>query len=237
MIAIPAIDLRDGACVQLVGGSYARERVRIEDPVAVGVEFVRCGFGRLHVVDLDAATARGSNRAIIQDLLFERTADLQVGGGLRELDAVRDILTAGARYAMVGTRAVEDLDWLAEVAAQCPGEVILCADVHGGRVTSHGWSRTLGAHVVDVLEETSSLLLAGILITSVEREGRLEGPDLALVEDAVEATTIPILAAGGIATIADLRRLEERGANGAVIGMAFYTGALDPRFVAGEFPT
>ena len=235
MIAIPAIDLRGGACVQLVGGSYAHERVRHDDPLAVAREFVRCGFTRLHVVDLDAAMSRGSNRGVVENLLLERTAELQIGGGLRDTDAVRDALVAGARYAMVGTRALEDLDWLSEIAQQWPGEVILCADVRGRRVTVRGWSRTLGVHLADVLEETSTLPLAGILVTAVELEGRLEGPDLALVEDAVEATPVPIIAAGGIASLAHLRHLEDRGASGAVIGMALYTGALNPWFVAGEF--
>jgi phosphoribosylformimino-5-aminoimidazole carboxamide ribotide isomerase len=235
MIAIPAIDLRGGACVQLVGGSYAHERVRYDDPLAVAREFVRYGFTRLHVVDLDAATSRGSNRGIVENLLAERTAELQIGGGLRDTDAVRDALAAGARYAMVGTRALEDLDWLSEIAHQWPGEVILSADVRGRRVTVQGWSRTLGVHLADVLEETSALPLAGILVTAVELEGRLEGPDLVLVEDAVEATPVPIIAAGGIATLAHLRHLEDRGASGAVIGMALYTGALNPWLVAGEF--
>lgn len=237
MIAIPAIDLREGACVQLVGGSYARERVRLDEPLAVAREFVRCGFARLHVVDLDAATARGSNRPVIEDLLLERSAELQVGGGLRDAYAVRDVLAAGARYAMVGTRALEDLDWLEEIAHQWPGEVILCADVRGRRVAVRGWSRTLGVQLSDVLEETAALPLAGILVTAVDLEGRLEGPDLSLVEDAVEATAVPILAAGGIASLADLRHLEDRGAAGAVIGMALYTGALNPWLVAGEFTT
>lgn len=235
MIAIPALDLRGGACVQLVGGSYAAERVRHDDPLAVAREFVRSGFTRLHVVDLDAATSRGSNRAVVEDLLLERTADLQVGGGLRDSDAVRDVLAAGARYAMVGTRALEDPDWLNEIAHQWPGEIILCLDVRSRRVTVRGWSRSLGLQLTDVLEDTAALPLAGILVTAVDLEGRLEGPDLALVEDAVEATPVPILAAGGIASLADLRHLEDRGASAAVIGMALYTGALNPWLVAGEF--
>lgn len=236
MMAIPALDLRGGACVQLVGGSYASERVRLEDPLAVAREFTRCGFSRLHVVDLDAATERGSNRPVLRDLLFERSADLQIGGGLRDSDAVAEMLAAGSRYVMVGTRAVMDPDWLAELTALHPGEIILCVDVRGPRVTTHGWRRTLRTHLTDVLEETAALDLAGVLITSIEREGRLEGPDLTIVEAAVETTRLPILAAGGIATLADLRRLEERGASAAVVGMALYTGALNPWLVAGEFP-
>lgn len=236
MMAIPAIDLREGACVQLVGGSYANERIRLEDPLAVCREFERCGFARLHVVDLDAATTRGSNRAIVHDLLLKASGDLQVGGGLRDTDAVHEILDAGARYAMVGTRAIEDLEWLAEVSAQYPGQVIFCLDARGPWVTTHGWRRLLRVRLVDLLAESASLALGGILVTSVEREGRLEGPDLATIEEAVEATPVPILAAGGIGTLADLRRVEERGAAAAVIGMALYTGALNPWLVAGEFP-
>ena len=110
MIAIPAVDLREGACVQLVGGEYAQERVRLADPAAVAREWVRLGFARLHVVDLDAALGKGNNLAIVREILREGGADVQVGGGLRTTDAVDDILNEGARYAIVGTRALEDLD-------------------------------------------------------------------------------------------------------------------------------
>lgn len=110
MIAIPALDLREGACVQLVGGEYAQERVRLDDPIGVAREWARLGFARLHVVDLDAALEKGSNLSLVRDLLREQVADVQVGGGLRTTESVTDILDDGARYAIVGTRALEDLD-------------------------------------------------------------------------------------------------------------------------------
>ncbi|MCC6770897.1 MAG: 1-(5-phosphoribosyl)-5-((5-phosphoribosylamino)methylideneamino)imidazole-4-carboxamide isomerase, partial [Gemmatimonadaceae bacterium] len=109
MIAIPAVDLREGACVQLVGGEYADERIRLEDPVGVAREWARLGFRRLHVIDLDAALSKGSNGEVIRDLLREQLAEVQVGGGLRSTGAVRDVLDDGARFAIVGTRALEDL--------------------------------------------------------------------------------------------------------------------------------
>lgn len=235
MIAIPAVDLREGACVQLVGGEFANERVRLEDPIAVAREWARVGFARLHVVDLDAALAKGNNRALVRELLREQLADVQVGGGLRTSDAVHDILDDGARYAIVGTRALEDLDWLAELAQDNPGEIILAADVRERRITTQGWQRTLPRDVLDLVEEINALPLAALLVTAVHREGQLQGTDLPLMEDVVEAAAFPVHAAGGVGSVADLHALEDRGVAGAVIGMALYTGAIDPRVLVDEF--
>ena len=140
MIAIPAVDLRDGACVQLVGGDYAREQVRLEDPPSVAREWARYGFARLHVVDLDAAMGKGSNAGVVEDILREGSAAVQVGGGLRSTDRVTDVLDAGARFAIVGTRALEDMDWLAEVAEANPG-VIIFSPARRGRnnTTKHSF--------------------------------------------------------------------------------------------------
>lgn len=235
MIAIPAIDLRAGACVQLVGGSYAMERVRLPHPLAVAQAFVRDGFRRLHVVDLDAALGRGSNREHIEAILFDGSAEVQVGGGVRDADRVGDMLDAGASRVIVGTRAVYDPDWLAEVAQQYPDEVIFAADVRHRRISTHGWTRTLPRDPFDLLEEIADLPLAGVLVTAIDREGRLEGPDLPLMEDLVEQGPFPILAAGGVATLSDLRALEDRGVAAAILGMSLYTGMLQPRVVAAEF--
>ncbi|MCC6318193.1 MAG: 1-(5-phosphoribosyl)-5-[(5-phosphoribosylamino)methylideneamino] imidazole-4-carboxamide isomerase [Gemmatimonadaceae bacterium] len=235
MIAIPAIDLRGGACVQLVGGSYAAERIRLDDPRAVAREWQHAGFTRLHVIDLDAATGRGSNARVVRAVLDERTADVQVGGGLRATGQVDDVLSEGASRAIVGTRALEDLDWLAELADDHPGEIILAADVRERRLVTQGWQRTLPRTILDVTEEVASLPLAGLLVTAVHKEGQMLGVDLPLMEDVVEAAAFPVLAAGGVGAMADLYALQDRGIAGAVLGMALYTGALDPRRVAEEF--
>lgn len=235
MIAIPAIDLREGACVQLVGGAYTNERVRWEDPVAAARHWAQQGFARLHVVDLDAATGKGNNAALVRALLDEHTAEVQVGGGLRRTDQVTDVLDAGARYAIVGTRALEDLDWLGELADGHPGEIILAADVRERMITTQGWQRTLTRTILDVVEEINALPLAALLVTAVHKEGQMLGVDLPLMEDVVEAADFPVFAAGGVGTMNDLWALEDRGVAGAVIGMALYTGAVDPRAVAGEF--
>ena len=235
MIAIPAVDLREGACVQLVGGDYADERVRLTDPVSVAREWTRYGFRRLHVVDLDAATGRGSNRDVVTELLRETPADLQVGGGVRSTSDVDELIVHGARAVVVGTRAFEDSDWLARVTSAYPNEILVAADVRDRRIVTHGWTRTLPREIIDVTEELSTLPLAGLLVTAVHREGRMQGADLFLMEDVVEAASFPVYASGGVRSVADLRALDERGVAAAIIGMALYTGAIDPRQAAEEF--
>lgn len=235
MIAIPAVDLRDRACVQLVGGVYEAERVRLDDPPAVARGWERYGFKALHVVDLDAATGRGSNADVVKDILNDTEMRVQVGGGIRDLEMVDRILADGATSIVVGTRALEDPDWLAELVDHCPGEIVVAADVRDRRVVTRGWTRTLPRLIVDVIEELNGLPLAAVLVTAVHKEGRMEGADLFLMEDVADASEHPIIASGGIATLNDLRSLEERGIAAAVIGMALYTGALDPWQVAEEF--
>jgi phosphoribosylformimino-5-aminoimidazole carboxamide ribotide isomerase len=235
MLAIPAIDIRQGAVVQLVGGDYAKEALRIEDPRDVLRTWTSAGFLRLHVVDLDAATARGSNLAIVRDLLDESLLPVQAGGGVRTTDQVNDLLSAGAGWVVVGTRAIEEPSWLEEIAGANPGAIIVAADVRDRRLVTHGWARAFPRDVLDFVGELSGVPLGGLLVTAVHREGQMQGTDLPLMEDVAEACVWPVLASGGIATMGDLRALEERGLAGAVIGMALYTGALDSRVVAEEF--
>jgi phosphoribosylformimino-5-aminoimidazole carboxamide ribotide isomerase len=235
VIAIPAVDLRDGACVQLVGGSFAHEKVRLENPIDVARSWEHYGFRRLHVVDLDGATGRGSNLPVIRSLLFDSGIPIQVGGGIRSDDLVEELLDAGASRVIVGTRAIEEPEWIAELAARHPGEIIVACDVRERRVTTRGWEHTLPLDILDVLEELNPLPLGGLLVTAVHREGQMQGTDLPLMEDVAEASHFPVFASGGITTMQDLRALEHRGMAGVVIGMALYTGALDPVVVAGEF--
>lgn len=235
MIAIPAIDLREGACVQLVGGSYDAEQVRLEDPPAVAHQWEYAGFSRLHVVDLDAATGRGSNDAVIRDILRATALETQVGGGIRDMDRVEALLEAGAMRVVLGTRAVENPDWLAEVADKFPGTVIVAADVIDRYVVTHGWGQLTRRHIGDLVRELNEISLAGIMVTAVHREGRMEGTDLPLMEDVAEESEHPVCASGGIGTIGDLRALADTGVASVVIGMALYTGALNASAVAEEF--
>jgi phosphoribosylformimino-5-aminoimidazole carboxamide ribotide isomerase len=235
VIAIPAVDLRDGACVQLVGGSFSQEKVRLENPMEVARSWEHYGFQRLHVVDLDAATGHGTNLPIVNMLISDSNVPIQVGGGVRTSEFVEELLEAGATNVIVGTRALEDAEWIADLAARHPGEIIVACDVRERRVTTRGWTHTLPLDILDVVQDLNQLPLAGLLVTAVHREGQLKGTDLPLMEDVAESSNFPVYASGGITTMQDLRALEHRGLAGVVIGMALYTGALDPVVVAGEF--
>jgi phosphoribosylformimino-5-aminoimidazole carboxamide ribotide isomerase len=235
VIALPAVDLRGGACVQLVGGSYEREVIRLPDPVSVARTWLDAGFRSLHLIDLDAATGRGSNLRLVRDVLGATDAEVQVGGGVRDSDRIEELLGDGASRVIVGTRALEDGDWLAEMAGRFPNALIVAADVRDRRIVTRGWGRSLPLDVLDAVEELNAFPLAGVLVTAVHREGQLQGTDLPLMEDVVETASFPVYAAGGIATLDDLRALAHRGIAAAVIGMALYTGAIDPRAAAGEF--
>ena len=235
MIAIPAIDLREGACVQLVGGEYSAEKIRLPDPVAVARDWEAAGFESLHIVDLDAATGRGQNRRMIDRILSRAELDVQVGGGIRDRDGIEWLIDAGAARVVIGTRALEDDHWLAEMAGEFPYQLVVAADVRDRKVVTRGWTRTMHLDIDDAMERLSLLPLAGVLITAVHREGLMLGTDLTLMEDAAEATSLPVMASGGIASDSDLRLLADRGVAAAILGMALYTGALDARAVAAEF--
>ena len=236
MIAIPSIDLRDGACVQLVGGAYENERVRLDDPVAVARHWRELGFSDLHIVDLDAATGRGCNDSVVQRLLSVRDlVAVQVGGGVRSLERARALIGAGAARVVVGTRALEDPAWLQRVVADWPGRVVVAVDVKNAKPVVRGWSATLRTNVGDVIASLNDLPLARVLVTAVDGEGRLRGPDLALIESIIRATRHPVIAAGGITTLDDLRALHLLGVSGAVVGMALYTGDMDAAACAAEF--
>jgi phosphoribosylformimino-5-aminoimidazole carboxamide ribotide isomerase len=236
MLAIPAIDLREGCVVQLVGGDFEKEKIRLGDPRDVARRWAGYGFQRLHVVDLDAAAGRGSNRALLRDLLADNAAPVQVGGGVRTTHDAESLLSDGAERVVVGTRAIEDIDWLREIADANPAAIILAADVRERRIVTHGWTRELPRNILDLIDDLGGVPLGGLLVTAVHREGQMAGTDLPLMEDVAEASEWPVFASGGISSMTELRALEDRGLAGAVLGMALYTGALDPRVLVEEFP-
>ena len=237
MIAIPAVDLRGGAVVQLVGGSYAEERVRLGDPVGVARSWAQMGFRRLHVVDLDAATGAGSNDRVVEDILHDDGAEVQVGGGIRTTEAIQRLIDAGAERVVVGTRAIEEPEWLGYVSDLYPGLIVVATDVRERRVVTRGWVRTLPLDVLDLVQDLNAFELGGLLVTAVHLEGQLRGTDLTLMEDVAETSRFPVIASGGVTTMHDLRALEHRGLDAVVIGMALYTGTLDSRAVAQEYGT
>ena len=232
MIAVPAVDLRQGRCVQLVGGRPEDERVSLPDPVKVADQWWRAGFRALHVVDLDAALGDGSNRQRVREVVEATGATVQVGGGIRSTEDVREVLALGADRVAVGTRAVEDPAWLRDVARAYPGRVMVAADVREGRILSRGWQHASELQVEAFLPSLEGLPLAGILCTDVGREGQVEGIDRESVRRVLVAGRHPVWISGGIRSMDELAFLEAEGAAGAVLGMALYTGVLKAEEVA-----
>ncbi len=235
MIAIPAIDLRGGRVVQLVGGRPEAERVSLPDPAAVARSWTEHGFSMLHVVDLDAALGTGDNRSGIAAVIGAVDVPVQVGGGVRSDEAAEELLDAGAARVVVGTRAIEDQLWLQQLATRHTGRIVVAADVRDRTIVTHGWTESTALLASEFIATLTDLPLAGVLVTDVGREGRMEGADVVLFETLNDASAHPLLAAGGISESADLTALAGIGVHGAVLGMALYTGALDPSTTARSY--
>jgi phosphoribosylformimino-5-aminoimidazole carboxamide ribotide isomerase len=235
MIVYAAIDLKSGRCVQLVGGRPEDERINLPEPRVVAESWVDMGFAALHVIDLDAAMGSGSNRREVEAILSTAAVPVQVGGGVRSEETAAELIARGADSVIVGTRAIRDPDWLARLSRKYPDRMVVAADVRDGEVVIEGWTQGAGIALEEMLSRLRPLPLAGVLVTDVGREGRLAGIDRELFRAATAATRHRILAAGGITTGADLEALATTGAAGAVIGMALYTGAIDPATTAKEY--
>ena len=170
----------------------------------------------------------------MREILEVTPALIQCGGGVREIETIDELLGAGASEVVVGTRAVKDPAWLEEAVARYPNRIIVAADTSARRILSHGWSQTSPRDVIDFVEDLAALPLAAVLVTAVDREGRLQGPDVQLVEEITARLTIPLQASGGVRNVDDIRALSDAGASATVVGMALYTGALNPQTIIRE---
>jgi len=240
MEIIPAIDLRGGRVVRLVQGDPARETRYGKDPAAAASEWARRGARRLHVVDLDGALAgTPANREAVRAILAAVRIPIQVGGGLRSLDAVRELLGLGVATAVLGTAAIRDPGLLAAASAAFPGRIALGLDARAGMVAVSGWAEATSVRAADLASRACMHPLACIIYTDISRDGMLSGPDLDGLRTIAEAARLPVIASGGIASQADiaaLRGLEPLGVRGAIVGKALYDGrlSLEAALAAGE---
>jgi phosphoribosylformimino-5-aminoimidazole carboxamide ribotide isomerase len=235
MIVAPAVDLKGGRCVQLVGGRPEDERVSLPDPVSVARGWRDRGFRTLHLVDLDAALGSGSNRSLLLEAAGSTDSATQAGGGIRDDESADALLEGGVDRIIVGTRAIADRPWLTRLLRRWNQRVMVAADVRSGRIVRKGWTEDTGIRAERFLETLRGLPLAGVLCTDVGREGRMEGIDRDSVKTVLDHSPLPVWISGGVTTMADLDFLAESGAAGAVLGMAIYTGALDVDLVAKKY--
>ena len=225
MNILPAIDLRDGKCVQLRGGSYDRELIRLPDPISVAQSWFDAGYEKIHIVDLDSATNNGNNTSLIIEMLQKFPNTIQVGGGIRQSEDIKILLDNGAVGVMVGTKAIIDNNWRNEIVNQFPNKIIIAADVDKDQqVLISGWTEKSGKNLVETLKELEELELGGVLITSIEEEGKMEGVNIDIFKTAIENSSKRIIAAGGISNMRDVQKLEDIGITDCVIGTAMYLG-------------
>jgi phosphoribosylformimino-5-aminoimidazole carboxamide ribotide isomerase len=232
VILFPAIDLKDGVCVRLQQGDMKRATVFNRDPAAQAHIFEAQGFRYLHLVDLDGAFAgRPMNAQAVERILETVSVPVQLGGGIRDLATIESWLDKGVTRVIIGTAAVRDPDLVREAARNFPSRVAVGLDARDGKVAVEGWAETSELSALDVARRFEDAGVAAIIYTDIARDGLLKGLNLDGTIALAEALSIPVIASGGLASLADVRALLEPRAvklGGAIAGRALYDGRLDP---------
>lgn len=232
MILFPAIDLKGGECVRLKLGDMDQATVYNTDPGAQAKSFEDQGFEYLHVVDLDGAFAgEAVNGAAVEAILAATNNPVQLGGGIRTLDHIEYWLGKGITRVILGTIAVRDPDLVREACRRFPGQIAVGIDAKGGKVAVEGWAETSELTIIDMAARFEDAGVAVIIYTDIERDGVLTGINWAGTLELANATSIPVIASGGLASMTDIRRLTQPDAQileGAISGRALYDGRIDP---------
>jgi phosphoribosylformimino-5-aminoimidazole carboxamide ribotide isomerase len=233
MILYPAIDLKDGRCVRLERGEMAQATVFSDDPAAQARTFAGQGFSWLHIVDLNGAFAgRPVNAPAVEAILGAVVIPIQLGGGIRDLATIEMWLGKGVRRVILGTAAVKDPPLVRQACRQFPGRIVVGIDARGGRVAVEGWAETSEITAIELARRFEDAGVAAIVYTDIDRDGVLQGLNLPATAALARATSIPVIASGGLAGIEDVRALlQPRYAmlDGAIVGRALYDGRLDAR--------
>ncbi|HEX6266596.1 MAG TPA: 1-(5-phosphoribosyl)-5-[(5-phosphoribosylamino)methylideneamino]imidazole-4-carboxamide isomerase [Burkholderiales bacterium] len=234
MLVIPAIDLKDGRCVRLKQGDMKTATVFSDDPVAMARHWAAQGARRLHVVDLNGAIAgRPKNDKVIREMIAAvgDTMPIQLGGGIRDLDAIEAYIDAGVTYVIIGTAAVKNPGFLSDACYAFPGHVIAGLDAKDGKVAVEGWSKMTGHDVVDLARKFEEYGVEAIIYTDIGRDGMMTGINVEATLKLAQALKTPLIASGGLNSIQDIEticaRLVPEGIIGAIAGRALYEGKID----------
>jgi phosphoribosylformimino-5-aminoimidazole carboxamide ribotide isomerase len=233
MLLIPAIDLKDGQCVRLKQGDMDQSTTFGEDPAVMARRWVDQGARRLHLVDLNGAFAgHPKNEVAIRIILKEvgGVIDVQLGGGIRDLDTIERYLDAGLRYVIIGTAAVKNPGFLQDACTAFGGHIIVGLDARDGKVATDGWSKLTRHDVIDLGKKFEDFGAEAIIYTDIGRDGMLSGINIDATVKLAQALTIPVIASGGLSNMADIEALcavEDEGVEGVICGRAIYSGDLD----------
>jgi len=230
MILLPAIDLYEGKAVRLFKGDYSRMTVYSDDPLAVAQGFCACGADWVHMVDLEGARDGGTpHLELVARVAAESGLKVEIGGGIRSMDTVRRYLERGAARVILGTAAVEDRDFL-RCAVETYGErIAVGADVRDGLVAVRGWQVSSAFTLEAFLQDVQTLGVRTVICTDISRDGAMRGANRALYGELSRRFSMDLVASGGVSSLEDIRALRELGLYGAIVGKAYYTGALDLR--------
>ncbi len=227
MLVYPAIDIRDGKCVRLIRGDYARETIYGDDPADMAQKWQDAGAEILHLVDLDAAkTGTPSNFAAIARIRDAVKLPLQVGGGIRSESIIQQYLDLGVKQLVVGTQAVRQPEWFAEMATKHPGHLVAGIDAQAGLVATDGWTQSTSQSPVEMALTLETLPLAAIVYTDIATDGMLAGPNVDAMSQMVAAIGLPVIASGGVTTPEDVRQLALCGVAGCIVGRTLYEGRM-----------
>jgi phosphoribosylformimino-5-aminoimidazole carboxamide ribotide isomerase len=241
VILYPAIDLKDGACVRLVRGEMETATVFSEDPAKQAREFAAAGFSWVHIVDLNGAFAgRSINGDAVKAIRGAVDLRIQLGGGIRDRGAIEGWLALGIDRVVLGTAALRDPELVRRAAADYPGSIAVAIDERNGRAAIEGWAETTEVGVVELARRFGDCGVAALIYTDIARDGVLSGVDAPAVAEFARQVSTPVIASGGISSVADIAALkacEADGVAGIICGRALYDGRIDPRAalsVAGE---
>jgi phosphoribosyl isomerase A len=224
---LPAVDVADGTAVRLVRGAAGTE-TEYGDPLDAALAWQRAGAEWIHLVDLDAAFGRGSNAALLADVVKRLDVQVELSGGIRDDESLAAALGTGAARVNIGTAALEDPAWCDRVVAQHGSRVAVGLDVRGRTLSARGWTRD-GGDLYEVLARLDAAGCSRYVVTDIRRDGTMTGPNLDLLRDVCARTRAPVVASGGVSTLADLRALatlEPVGVEGVIVGKALYAGAF-----------
>jgi phosphoribosylformimino-5-aminoimidazole carboxamide ribotide isomerase len=230
MILYPAIDLKDGRAVRLVHGEMDQETVFNENPAAQALEFVAAGCEWLHLVDLNGAFAgEPVNAEPVEEILKQTNVPAQLGGGIRDMATIERWINRGLARVILGTVAVENPQLVRDAAREFPGKVAVGIDARKGMVATKGWAEETNINATDLAKSFEDAGVAAIIYTDINRDGAMKGPNVEETAALGNAVSIPVIASGGVSSLADLQALKTCGAplNGAISGRALYDGAID----------